>query len=199
MVGAIILAAGASTRMGRQKMLLPFAGSTVVAHVADQCARGGLDAVHVVVGYDAAEVSQALTGKPCLVIYNPDHETGMLSSVRAGLASAALEWTAAFIVLGDQPLLYPGVIERLLDSATANPEKLIAPTFGGKRGHPLVLPRLFWPEVLTQYDEVGLRGVLHAHEDRIVTVDMDTDVILKDMDWQQDYDALREEWERTQS
>jgi len=198
-VGAIVLAAGASTRMGTQKMLLPFAGSTVVAHVVDQCMRSGLDTVHVVVGHDAAEVAQALSGRPCLVVYNPDHERGMLSSVRAGIASAALEWEAAFVVLGDQPLLYPGVVERLADAYAKAPEALVVPTFGGRRGHPLVLPRLYWPDVLTQYDDEGLRGVLRDHDGRVVSVDMDTDVILKDMDWQQDYEALRAEWDRVNS
>lgn len=195
MAGAVVLAAGMSTRMGRQKLLLPFAASTVIGHVVAELQRSAVRDVHVVIGHDAAEVCAALEGSGAVCVENPDYETGMLSSVRAGLRSAPAAWTAALIALGDQPLLRSHTVDALLEIHRESRDQIVVPTYEGRRGHPLVLPRRYWDDVLTLFDDVGLRGVLHAHAAAVREVALDTATLLTDMDYPEDYRRALETFE----
>lgn len=187
MTGAIVLAAGAGSRMGRQKMLLPFSGRAVVAHVVEQLKQGGIVEGTVVTGADADDVARAVADCGFTIARNPDYTRGMLSSVRAGLMAAPDAWTAALIALGDQPLITSEIVRAVL-LAGADPQNLIVvPTSEGRRGHPMLLPRIYWKEILTQHDDVGLRGVLRAHADQIREVEVDSEDILCDVDTPEDY------------
>jgi molybdenum cofactor cytidylyltransferase len=173
--------------MGRQKLLLPFAGTTVIAHVVAQLRRAGVGEVIAVIGADAPEVDAALAGHAVIIARNPDYLRGMLSSVRAGLAAAPSHWTAALLVLGDQPLITPAILGSVLNAAGA--DRIAVPTFNGRRGHPILLPRCFWEEALTRHNDIGLRGVLRAHATAVDQVEVDSEDILADMDTPADYDA----------
>jgi len=186
-VGAIVLAAGASTRMGQQKLLLPFAETTVIAHIVRELHAAQVAAVHVVVGHEPDRVRAALSGVPVNIVENPDYTRGMLSSVRAGLASAPLAWTATLIALGDQPLLRATHIAALLDRHVADPDRILVPGHEGRRGHPLLLPRRYWDEAAMQHDDTGLRGLLQAHMDEVRLIELGTDEVLSDMDTPEDY------------
>lgn len=186
-VGAIVLAAGASTRMGEQKLLLPFWGTTVIAHIVRELHAAQVDAVHVVVGFEPHRVREALAGSRVNIVENPDYTRGMLSSVRAGLASAPAHWTAALIALGDQPLIRARHVAALLDAHREVPDMLLVPGCEGRRGHPLLLPRRYWAEVAVQHGDTGLRGLLHAHADDTRILDLGADEVLSDMDTPEDY------------
>ena len=113
MICALVLAGGESRRMSVQKLLLPFGGQTVIAHIADRLRESAVDEVFVVVGHDGALVAAAIAGlsvpvrvRPCssvTIVHNPDYRTGMLSSVRAGLKALPRECAAVLVALGDQP------------------------------------------------------------------------------------------------
>ena len=186
-VGAIVLAAGASTRMGEQKLLLPFAGTTVIAHIVRELHAAHVAAVHVVVGFEPDRVRAALSGSRVNIVENPDYTRGMLSSIRAGLSSAPETWTAALIALGDQPLIRAAHAAALLAAHAADPERILAPGHEGRRGHPLLLPRRFWAEAAVQHDDTGLRGLLHAHAEDLRVVEMGSGDVLSDMDTPDDY------------
>ncbi len=186
-VGAIVLAAGASTRMGQQKLLLPFAGTTVIAHIVRELHAAQVAAVHVVVGYEPDRIRAALSGTRVNIVENPDYTRGMLSSVRTGLASAAASWTAALIALGDQPLIRAPHVAALLAAHAANPERILVPGHEGRRGHPLLLPQRYWAEAAVQHSDTGLRGLLHAHAEDLQVVELGTDEVLSDMDTPEDY------------
>ncbi len=187
MTGAIVLAAGAATRMGRQKMLLPFAGSTVVAHVVAQIRAAGIESGIVVTGADADAVAAAVARTHFAIARNPDYSRGMLSSVRTGLAAASETWGAALLALGDQPLITPETVRAVISAHGDTPDRIVVPAFRGRRGHPIVLPRAFWDEAMTRHDDVGLRGVLHAHGDRVREVSIDSHDVLSDLDTPEDY------------
>jgi len=187
-VGAIVLAAGASTRMGQQKLLLPFAGTTVVAHIVRELHAAEVASVHVVVGFEPDRVRAALSGTRVNIVENPDYTRGMLSSVRTGLASAPSGWTATLIALGDQPLIRAAHVVALLAAHAAAPDLILAPGHEGRRGHPLLLPRRFWAEAAVQHDDTGLRGLLQAHADDVRVVEVGTDEVLSDMDTPEDYE-----------
>lgn len=186
-IGAIVLAAGASTRMGRQKLLLPFAGTTVVAHIVRELHAAQVAAVYVVVGFEPDRVRAALSGTRVNIVENPDYTRGMLSSVRAGLASAPMAWSAALIALGDQPLIRAAHAAALLAAHAADPDRILVPGHEGRRGHPLLLPRRYWAETAVQHDGTGLRGLLQAHADDVCVVELGTDEVLTDMDTPEDY------------
>lgn len=186
-VGAIVLAAGASTRMGEQKLLMSFARTTVIAHIVRELQAAQVAAVHIVTGFEPERIQKALAGKDLVFAHNPDYTRGMLSSIRTGLESAPAEWTAALIALGDQPLVQAAHVRALIDAHAGDADRIFAPGHAGRRGHPLLLPRRYWPEALTQYDDTGLRGLLTAHAAELTVLDLATDDVLTDMDTPEDY------------
>lgn len=201
MIAAVVLAAGLSRRMGTQKLLLPFAGRTVIAHIIDQLQSARMEAIHVVVGADGARVAAALAGRPVTLVPNPDPEGGgMLSSVRCGLASLPAECAAALIVLGDQPALTPETVVSVIQAFDSAAQRIIVPIHGGRRGHPLLIPRCFFSEIQTRFDDAGLRGLLQAHPNQIHELELSNTAVLSDMDTPADYqrelDRLEQECEK---
>src|SRR4051812_2236551 len=114
MICSIVLAAGRSTRMGVQKLLLPFGGRTVIEHIVDEVAASEVDATVVVTGSDATAVTDALDGRALQIVRNPDAEAEMLSSARCGLKAVSPDFEAVLIVLGDQPSIRRGWIAKLV-------------------------------------------------------------------------------------
>ncbi len=186
-VGAIVLAAGASTRMGEQKLLMSFARTTVIAHIVRELQSAPVAAVHVVTGFEPERIEKALAGKNAVFVRNADYTRGMLSSIRTGLASAPANWTAALIALGDQPLVLAAHVRALVEAHACDAERIFVPGHAGRRGHPLLLPRRYWSEAQTQHDDTGLRGLLTAHAAEVTVLDLATDDVLTDMDTPQDY------------
>ena len=184
-VTAIILAAGASRRMRTQKLLLPFAGKTVIEHVIDQVIAGGLADVLIVVGADPA-VAEAAGRRSVRIIRNDHPDQGMLRSVRCGLRAVPDTCDAALIVLGDQPSISGGLVTRILEASRTFPGKILVPSFDGARGHPLLVPMGYREELLTRYDHEGLRGLLRTHAGDIRELPGDPSV-LADMDDLADY------------
>ena len=187
MICAIVLAAGLSSRMGVQKLLLPFSGKTVIAHIIDQLLASNVDEVHVVVGHQAERISAELSGRAVSIVNNPNYTSGMLSSVRCGLQSLPEKCRAVMVVLGDQPSITTGLIDQMIQSFTTTEKSILVPLYKGKRGHPILFSSLFCDEILTQYGDVGLRGLLHSHSDDIYELNVSNASVLCDMDCPDDY------------
>ncbi len=198
MIGAIILAAGESTRMGTQKLLLPYAGSTVIETIVDRVLRSRVDACVVVTGHDAERIRDALGARDVLFAQNDRYRDGMLSSVRAGLAASDESWKAALIVLGDQPSLRAETINLLIERNSIAPEDIVVPAFEGRRGHPLLVAMRFREEMMTDFDGIGLRGLLRAHPESVVEIAVGTSTILDDMDYPEDYQRAIDALERAE-
>lgn len=198
MIGAIVLAAGESTRMGTQKLLLPYAGSTVIEEIVDQVLRSGVDACVVVTGHEPERIREGLGARDILFAQNDRYREGMLSSVRAGLAVPDTSWSAAIILLGDQPSVRSATIDVLIESHSTRPEDIVVPSFEGRRGHPLLVPMRFREEILERFDETGLRGLLRAHPESVTEVSVDTKSILEDLDYPEDYQRAIKALERAE-
>ena len=121
-------------------------------------------------------------------VYNPDYATGeMLSSIQAGLAAMreASRCDAALIVLGDQPLIERRIVEQVI--AAHEPGTVVIPSFNRHGGHPILIDRACWPEVLALPLNANLREVLRAHANWLRYIEVDTETILRDVDTPEDY------------
>jgi molybdenum cofactor cytidylyltransferase len=206
MICAILLAAGRSRRMGSQKLLLPFAGGTVIAHVVGQVLAAPVDRTVVVVGADAELVAAALAGRAVEFVANPDPEGDMLSSVRCGLRALPADCEAALVALGDQPGITAGLVGRMVEAWLAAPwgqapaasshsaiacrgakSGIYVPACGGRRGHPILFSARYRDEILGGFGGVGLRGLLQSHPQDVREVPVPPELLLEDMDYPEDY------------
>jgi molybdenum cofactor cytidylyltransferase len=187
MICAVVLAAGLSSRMGVQKLLLPFDGKTVIGHIVDQILVSSIDKVYAVVGHEPERISAELSGRAVSIVNNPDYKSGMLSSVRSGLQNLPEKCQAVMVVLGDQPSITAELIDQMLKSFTTTEKNILVPLYEGKRGHPLLFSSLYRDEILTHYDDVGLRGLMHNHPEQVFELTVSTASVLCDMDYPEDY------------
>jgi CTP:molybdopterin cytidylyltransferase MocA len=185
-VAGIVLAAGASSRMGRPKMLLPVGGGTLLAAVAQALLDSGLEKVVVVLGCEADQVNRSagLPDDPRLrVAVNADWPSGMASSLRRGIDECG-EAAAALVALGDQAGITAERVRRIV-SAWRPGVPLVVPVSRGRAGHPVLFDRALWDELRSLSGDVGGREVVKRHlEDAVVVpaeplADLDTEEDLR--------------------
>jgi molybdenum cofactor cytidylyltransferase len=188
-IGAVVLAAGASSRMGQPKVLLPWGGhKSIIEHIVEQLVKARVDHIVVVTGHMAKEVKEAVEPLGVRVVYNRSYKTGeMLSSLKAGLRAMPDNIAGALVVLGDQPRIQPRVIYNIMMAHSEGKGEIVAPSFEMRRGHPILIGRRFWPDLLNLPRGGAPRDVINAHSDRIHYVEVNTDSVLRDVDTPQDY------------
>lgn len=189
MIGAIVLAAGRSERMGTQKLLLPLGEKPLIACVVDELLRSPLHRIVVVVGRDAELVQSALAERAVTFASNCDPGGDMLSSVRCGIRALPAACEAVLVVLGDQPGITSHLVTKLISTYRQSTGSIIVPAQGGRRGHPLLFPARYSDEVLSRHDGVGLRGLLAAHPEKILEVAVSCATELEDLDTIEDYQS----------
>jgi molybdenum cofactor cytidylyltransferase len=194
MIAALVLAAGMSRRMGTNKLLLPFGERTVLGQVIAVLQDCPLDEIVVVTGHEGKQVRasldrQALRHRGLHFAHNPCYASGeMLSSVQAGLEEMRSDCDAALVVLGDQPQLERRVVEQVI--AARQPGAVMVPSFDRRSGHPILVDRARWADVLALPPGANLREVLRAHADWVCYVEVDTETILRDVDTPEDYERM---------
>jgi len=158
--GVVILAAGASTRLGRPKQLLQFRGRSLLRRAAETALDSGASAVVVVLGAQAERLQEELTGLPVTIAINPEWEEGMASSLRAGigaLTTSAAE--AAVVMLCDQPLVTAETLRGLFTAQATGGQRAVVSVYAdGAPGPPCLFVRALFPELL------ALRGALGAKQ-----------------------------------
>ena len=187
MIWAVILAAGESRRMGRQKLLLPFGGSTVVGAVAGTALASRVDRVLAVLGADRDAVRQELEPRGIDFAINENFAEGMLSSVQAGFRALPPDAEAAVVMLGDQPFLPARVVDAVVEAFRLCGRGIVVPAFQGRRGHPVLVDLKYRDEVLALDPTDGLRRLMHAHPEDIFEAEVEDANILRDMDVPEDY------------
>ncbi len=191
MIAAIVLAAGSSTRMGRQKLTLPMPdGRALVRLAVEQVLAAGLDETVVVVGADADAVSAALIGLPIRTVVNPRYAEGQSTSLRTGLDALPPETEAVVIALGDQPLPDPGVIRRLATAFQETGRPIAVPVYRDGRGNPVLFGAALFDELRRVTGDQGGRGVITNDPDRVAEVRVDAP-LPADVDTPEDYEATR--------
>lgn len=170
-LSGIILAAGASTRMGRPKQLLPLGDRCLLQHVIDAAAASCLDEIIVVLGHRAEEIREILrlpARRVVRIVVAADYAQGQSASLRAGLRAAGPEACAAAILLGDQPQVTGQLIDRVAREYLSSEPAITRPVYSGPDGgrvpgHPVFLARRIWPEVEKLEGDQGARTLISAH------------------------------------
>jgi molybdenum cofactor cytidylyltransferase len=192
MISAIVLAAGQSKRMGRQKMLMPWGRTTVIGKVISTLVEAGVVNIHVVTGGNQDELKDALREYNIQYIQNKDFANGeMLASVKVGLISMGKESEAALNVLGDQPQIEYKVIQIIVERYIETHNKIIVPSYQMHRGHPWLVEKSYWKEILNLTPPATLRDFLISHNDVIDYVNVDSQSVLQDLDTQADYSQFK--------
>lgn len=194
MIAALILAAGASQRMGGQpKALLSVAGTTLLERVTATARQAGTSGLVVVVGPPhEALIRQRFVDAELEWAHNPQPERGMLSSVQAGLPKLPAAARGALIWPVDVPFVDVSTVRTLLDAPLD--AQMVVPVWQGRGGHPLWLPRRLFAEAMALSPEVGLRALRQDHPP--LRIDVKDAEILRDLDTPEDLAAARARWER---
>ena len=188
-VAGIVLAAGASRRMGRFKLLLPWRGGPVLDHVLRAVRASALDPRILVLGHEAAAIRGALDLADFAVLENPEYPAGQSTSMRVGLLAAPIPCTGYLFLLGDQPEITPAFIDDLIARHARAPEKILVPTVGGRRSSPVLFPGALREELLAVTGDQGGRPLLAAHPERIWPVAVEDPTVLRDLDEPADLEA----------
>lgn len=191
-VAAIILAAGEGSRMGTTKQLLPFRGKTILECVVDNALASSLHQVVVVLGHQADLLMPLLKNRAVHVVINNDYRRGQSSSLKAGLRALTEQTGAALFMLGDQPLVTPETINRILEAYRHSPAPVVLPVFDGKRGNPVLFSRETFQKMQLLGDDCGARPLFEEYAGRIVTVPVEDGSIHFDVDTEADYRRLLE-------
>ncbi len=169
----VILAAGASRRMGEPKQLLRVGGRPLLELAVGAACEAKLDDVVVVLGAHADEISRGVAFGRARIIVNPDHEQGMSTSLRLGITSLGPEIERAVVILGDQPDVSASLIDRLLEAQALSGLPAAALSFDGLLHPPMVLAREMWAGLDELRGDVGLRAVVRAHPELVAALPAD--------------------------
>ncbi len=189
--GAVILAAGYSSRMGSFKPLLPLGSSTALEQAVARFKKAGIEALRVVVGHNAGLITPTLDRLGVQWVHNEQFDKGMLSSVLAGVRSLGREIDAFFLLPVDVPLVKPKTIETLTKAHCNGNSAIIYPCFRGTRGHPPLIAAACIPENLAYDYPGGLRAFLLQYDHLAQDLEMADEAILMDCDTPADYEKMQ--------
>ena len=190
-VGAIVLAAGRSSRMApHNKLLEPVEGKPIVAHVAAVALASGANPVIVVTGFEASRIADTLHDLKVTIVRNPGFEGGLSTSLRTGLGALPLGSDGALILLGDMPAVEVSVLGALMAAFTGR-DGICVPVHHGQRGNPVLWGGNYFAEMMGLTGDVGAKRLLAAHRDRVTEVAVDSNGILTDVDTPSDLARLK--------
>lgn len=192
MISAIVLAAGQSTRMGQQKMLLPWGHTTVIGKIISTIWEAGVHDIHVVTGASHDELEKILKEFNVKIIFNNDYSNGeMLTSIQVGLRTVGGEAEAALVVLGDQPQIEANIIQAIVSRYLSTHHRIIVPSYNMHRGHPWLFDKSYRKEIFDLVPPDTLRDFLNKHNEIIDYLKVDTPSVIQDLDTHNDYSKYK--------
>jgi molybdenum cofactor cytidylyltransferase len=207
---AIILAAGSSSRMGggRHKLLLPLNDRPVLAHVIDASLQSQAHPIIVVLGHQSDQVrlhiSQYTNHEQITLVENVYYQQGMSSSLRIGIQTLlsngyrhehnSYQIDSTLIVLGDQPLITPKIIDALITAYRSTGKAIVAPLYKGKRGGPVLFDRSLFSELIEVTGDEGGRTVLEYHRHEVELIEIEDALANYDVDTWEAYEQVVEAW-----
>jgi molybdenum cofactor cytidylyltransferase len=202
-IGAVVLAAGMSRRMGAGvvKAMLPFGGVPLLRRVVQNIqAVPEIGITCVVTGHERSQILEAIQNLDVLHVHNPDYARGgMLSSIKTGLGCVRGRANAVLLALGDQPAVRPStmraIIEAWFNADPSNRPRIVLPTHRGQHGHPILLDSRGIDEILAlSGPDATLKTYTAAHAQQTIDVPVDDPAILEDIDTPADYEQALKRW-----
>lgn len=191
LIGGIVIAAGASRRMGTPKQLLDLGGRPLLRWSIDALQALAPRQLVLVLGHEAQRIAGALQMDGVRVVVNERHAEGQSTSLQAGLAALDPDIAAALVLAGDQPLVSSAHLARLVSAYEGNEQGIVATQYRDHRGVPMLLAREIWPLAAGIAGDQGARALLRAYPERVATVEVADQAMALDVDTPEQYEAVR--------
>ena len=193
-VSGIVLAAGTSSRLGRPKQLLDVGGEPLLRHTVRNAMGSELDEVVVVLGSRAGEVAAEVGELGQWTVMNPRFAEGQSTSLVAGIKEVSPEAHGVLVLLGDQPLVSPAAIDRLVAAFARGQPEVVQATYGNVPGNPVLFGRSLFGELAVVTGDEGARSVVRRHRDSMTSVEVGDVADIMDVDTEDAYARLVELW-----
>ena len=190
--GIVILAAGASTRLGRPKQLLQYQGKTLLAHAMNEAVNSKVDAVVVILGKDAKLFKKEIDEKKVRVAINSSWEEGMASSVRLGLDTLFNDKPyidAVIFMVCDQPHISSSILNELIKTQQKTTKQIVTCNYGDSLGPPALFHKKYFKELVKLSGDAGARKIVQRNMNDVATISFPEGKI--DIDTEEDYEKLK--------
>ena len=185
----MILSAGASSRMGRPKALLPYREGTFLEHLIQATRHPRIGVTRIVLGAGADEIRTVAKLDSSMVVLNPDWQQGQLSSICAGLRSLeGIETDGMILCPVDHPLVSATLVSSLIEQFYSNGKSIVLPVYNSRRGHPVIFSSALYEELLAAPSDKGARAVVWAHAAEVLEVPTEEEGVILNIN---DPDMLR--------
>jgi molybdenum cofactor cytidylyltransferase len=191
-IAGILLAAGTSSRMGSNKMLFELDGESVLRGAVRRALAGGLSPLLVVLGHEEETTRRELDGLPCQAVVNPAYESGINSSLKAGVAALPAGVQGAVVMLADMPYVTPAMIAGLIDRYRTTEAPLVISDYEGVNAPPMLYDRALFEELKAMTGEGCGRQVVKAHRHEAEVLPWPA-TALADLDVPEDYARFQSE------
>ena len=189
MISLVALAAGKSTRMKENKLLLKIDSETLIEHVIKAAKESSADEVIVVLGYEAQKIKEKLAKLDCKLVVNENYMKGQSGSVKVGLSAVSNNAEAVMILPADVALIDPESINRVAEEYRKSRNRIVIASHQQQSGHPILIDRSLFPEVSEIGEETqGLKAVINHHRSEIKYVEVGTVNVLIDIDTREEFD-----------
>lgn len=193
-IGALILAAGRSSRMGEFKPLLEIDGTSLIEHALALFRNTGVEEIVTVIGYRSETLIPIIERAASRYVVNENYQNGMFSSIQKGVAELKDKCDVFFLLPVDIPCVRTATVRQLLEQYYENSSALVCyPQFESRRGHPPLIAGSLIDHIISYVGEGGMRGLLRRYEDQAITVPVTDPFLLLDVDTKQDFFRLENE------
>jgi len=191
MIAGLILAAGESSRMGTPKAALAYRGRTFLETIVQTLEEAGIERIVVVLGHRAEEIQRQIKIEPARVVINPDYRSGQTSSLQAGLRALLADGPdAVLLCLVDHPAVSAETARKIMAAFCEGGAPVVIPTYQGRRGHPVLIGRQVFPELLDLASDAGADSVIRKYRPTTQSVAVEDEGVVIDVDDPESYRQL---------
>ena len=192
-VGAIVLMAGSSHRMpSENKLLLKIGGQSIAAKTVGNLSKAGFFPIVIVTGHEADRIEEVLQDYSVIFIHNEEFQEGMGSSIRKGM-NGTEGWDGALIAMGDMPFVSIQTLVQIRVAFEQNPNSIIAPIFGERRGQPVLFSAQFFEALRQCSGDIGGRNIIKKNRDNLQLITVDQEAIFWDIDTPEDAEKYQQD------
>ncbi len=188
-VDAVVLAAGLSSRMKQNKLLLPFKETTIIRHTVETILRSNIDNVIIIIGKDEDEIRFELENLDVKFMYNERYKKGQSTSVVLGV-QASYDSDGIMFFMGDQPMIKSSIIDDMIETFKVMDETILVPYCHDKRGNPVLFNKKWYKELLKVTGDHGGRFIIENNLNHVKKYYLEDELFFKDVDTIEKYNDL---------